>query len=90
MKIDIMGEIVKMIEEKNKEKSKDEQAEQIKMSDFQKGKIRDLERSVESLEDAYYKYERELKSAENALSSLDIDFSDVENDIEREVGIIFK
>jgi hypothetical protein len=90
MKINIMGEIVKMVEEKNKEKSKDEKSEQLKLSDFQKGKIRDLEKSVEDLENDYYKYQRELKSAENTLSSLDIDFGDIVKDIEAEVKNIIK
>jgi hypothetical protein len=90
MKIDIMSEIVKMVEEKNKEKSKDEKADQIKMSDFQKGKIRDLERSLDSLEQDFYKYQRELKSTDNSLASLDIDFSGIKKEIEKEIELIFK
>jgi hypothetical protein len=85
MAIDISGEISKMIAEKNKENSKDEKKDPTELSDFQKSKIRDLERSVDDVKEAYYKLQREMKSTDSALSSLDIDFDDIAKDIEMEI-----
>lgn len=90
MELNILGDVEKIIAEKNKKISKDEEIEQIKLSDFQRGKIRDLERSIDSFAGEYKNFSRLLGEVENQLDSIGVDFGSIRKKIDSEIDNIIK
>lgn len=91
MSVRILEEVEKEIEKLNKSlEEKENRNAEIKMPDFVRGKIRDLERSVEMIEEGCQKSERLLGEVERDLDRIGVDFNPIRRDIERDIANMVK
>ncbi len=87
MLVKILEEVEKEIEKTNKShKEKGSEDGEIKMPDLVRSKIRDLERSVEMIDENCQKSERLLDEVERELDHIGIDFGPIRKDIEGDIA----
>ncbi len=83
----ILEEVEKEIEKTNRSlKGKEDKNGEIKMPDFVRDKIRDLERSVGMIEEGCQKSERLFDEVERELDRIGIDFGPIRKDVEEDIA----